>query len=72
MIKFLYGQLSYWTETILYDLNSYQHKVSFINHCEVSTDDGGNCVNWHIAVLVEVYTLKSLDLPKLHALHNIQ
>ena len=46
-------------------------RYHFINHCEVSTDDGENSVNWHIAVLVEVYTFKSLDLPKMHALRSL-
>ena len=73
IIKFLYGQFSYWTETDSY-LKSYHAKVAFITHCETCTDDGEDCTRCLTDILqslVEAYTSGSLDLPKFHALNTL-
>ena len=74
MLKFLYGQFSYWTETHTY-LKSYHAKIAFITHCETCTDDGEDCIRCVINILqslVEAYTSDSLNLPKFHGLRSLE
>ena len=73
IIKFLYGQFSYWIETSRY--NSYHAKVAFINHCDACTDVGEDCTRCVIDILqslVKAYTSRSLDLPRFHALKSLK
>ena len=73
MLKFLYGQFSYWTETDY--LKSYHAKIAFITHCETCTDDRMDCtrcVTDILQSLVEAYTSESLNLPKFHGLRSLE
>ena len=73
MLKFLYGQFSYWTETDDY-LNSYHAKIEFITHCQTCTDHGEDCTRCVINILqslVEAYTSRSLNLPTFHGLGSL-
>ena len=74
MLKFLYGQFSYWTETDYY-IKSYHAKIAFITHCETCTDDREDCTRCVINILqslVEAYTSRSLNLPKFHGLRSLR
>ena len=80
MLKFLYGQFSYWTETDEY-LKSYHAKVAFITHCETCTDDREDCIRCVTDILqslVETYTSTVgppqfyLNLPKFHGLRSLK
>ena len=73
MLKFLYGQSSFWTETDEY-IKSYHAKIAFITHCETCTDDGEDCtrcVTDILQSLKKAYTSDFLNLPKFHGLRSL-
>ena len=72
VIKFLYGQFSYWAESVKFH-KSYHAKVAIIKHCETCNDekDCTECVTDILQSLVKVYTSESLKLPKFHVLGSL-
>ena len=72
IIKFLYGQLSYWSGADEY-LKSYHAKIVFLTHCQTCTEDRDRdrCVTEIFQSLVKTYTSGSLQLPEFHAMKRL-
>lgn len=65
VIKFLYGQLSYWTGVDVF-LKGYHAKVAFINHCQICTNNTEcytSCINSILAWLKTAYKKNNILLP---------
>ena len=68
IIKFLYGQFTYWTGNDSY-LNTYHAKVAFIVHCASCScvnEDCTACITDILQSVEEAYRSRSLKLPEFH------
>ena len=70
MIKFLYGQVNYWTEGDKY-LKQYHAKIAFLIHCETCAPGGqdiNDCITDILKTLLNEYggEAKTLQLPGFH------
>ena len=72
IIKFLLGQLIYWTGDDEFT-NSYYAKVAFLTHCQTCTDEHGDCTKCITEILQSlVDTSGSLKLLKFHQVASLR